>query len=122
MEKNIKKTELRKFEDSLKQIRDIKNRLRSIRGWNADDFEKIINLLESGEKENLKAIEKLKVKTIKLKDIAKKLNLYGIPYSWKENSFKEFLTFNGYKIVNEDYADFQYEDIKAYLDLEVTKL
>ena len=36
---------------------------------------------------------------MKLGDIAEKLNLFGIPYSWKENSLSEFLRFNGYEIV-----------------------
>jgi hypothetical protein len=61
------------------------------------------------------------MKKIFVKDIAKELNLFGIPYSWKLNSFSEFLEFNGYKIVNEDYVDYEYEDIKAYLYLEVVK-
>ncbi|MEK6878552.1 MAG: hypothetical protein AABY22_03040 [Nanoarchaeota archaeon] len=63
---------------------------------------------------------------MKLGDIAEKLNLFGIPYSWKENSLSEFLRFNGYEIVeakeNGEYCDFEYEDIKAYLDLEVRKI
>ena len=46
---------------------------------------------------------------MKVRDIAEKLNLFGIPYSWKENSFSEFLEFNGYKIVDkeEEYGDFE---------------
>ena len=61
---------------------------------------------------------------MKVRDVAKELNLFGIPYSWKENPFSEFMKFNGYKIVDKDeeYCDFEYEDIKAYLDLEIEKL
>ena len=61
---------------------------------------------------------------MKVRDIAKELNLFGIPYSWKENAFSEFLAFNGYKILDkeEEYVDFEYEDIKAYLDLEVSEI
>ena len=63
---------------------------------------------------------------LKVRDVAKELNLFGIPYSWKENSFSEFMRFNGYEIVdakeNGEYADFEYEDIKAYLDLEIIKM
>jgi len=61
---------------------------------------------------------------MKVRDVADKLNLFGIPYSWKENSFSEFMRFNGYEIIDDDeeYADFEYEDIKAYLDLEIRRL
>ena len=59
---------------------------------------------------------------MKLKEKAKELNLFGIPYSWKENSLKEFLLFNGYVIINEDYEDFEYEDTKGYLDLEIKEV
>ena len=62
------------------------------------------------------------VKKLFVRDIAKELNLFGIPYSWKEKSFSEFLEFNGYKIANiKEYCDFEYEDIKGYLNLEVIK-
>ena len=61
---------------------------------------------------------------LKVRDIADELNLFGIPYSWKENSLKDFLEFNGYKIIDKDeeYCDCEYEDIKAYLDLGVERL
>ncbi len=61
---------------------------------------------------------------MKVRDVAKELNLFGIPYSWKVNSFSNFLEFNGYKIVDpeEEYVDYEYEDIKAYLDLEIENL
>jgi len=58
---------------------------------------------------------------MKVRDIAKELNLFGIPFSWKQNSFKEFLEFNGYEIISDDYCDYEYEDCKAYLDLEVKR-
>ena len=60
---------------------------------------------------------------MKVRDVAKELNLFGIPYSWKENSFKEFLEFNGFKILDteDEYIDLEYEDVKAYLDLEIER-
>jgi hypothetical protein len=68
----------------------------------------------------------MKTKKIYVRDIAKELNLFGIPYSWKEKSFREFLIFNGWDIVEAkeggDYCDFEYSDIKGYLDLEVEKI
>lgn len=59
---------------------------------------------------------------MKVRDVADELNLYGIPYSWKENSFSYFMEFNGFEIISDEYADFEYEDIKAYLDLEIERL
>lgn len=59
---------------------------------------------------------------MEVRDITEELNLFGIPFSWKQNSFKDFLEFNGYKIISDDYEDFEYEDCKAYLDLEIEKL
>lgn len=59
------------------------------------------------------------IKTVK--DIAKELNLFGIPLDWKEHSMKEFLEFNGYEIVDEDYKDFEYSDCKGYLGVKVQR-
>jgi len=59
---------------------------------------------------------------MKVRDVAKKLNLYGIPFSWKENSFSEFMRHNGYEVISDDFCDFEYEDIKAYLELKIKKL
>jgi len=64
----------------------------------------------------------MKHKKLLVRDVAKELNLFGIPYSWKEHSFSEFMQFNGFEIISNEYADFEYEDIKAYLGLEVKKL
>lgn len=41
---------------------------------------------------------------------------------FKVTAFSEFLKYNGYKIVSDEYADFEYSDVKAYLDLEVEKI
>ena len=61
---------------------------------------------------------------MKVRDIAKEINLYGCMQDFKKIAFSEFLRFNGYEIVdeNEEYADFEYSDCKAYLDLEIKKL
>jgi hypothetical protein len=63
---------------------------------------------------------------MKVRDIEKEINLYGCMHDFKETAFSEFLRFNGYEIVeakeNGEYADFEYSDCKAYLDLEVKRL
>lgn len=64
----------------------------------------------------------MKKQKLTARDIAKEINLYGCMHDFKETSFSEFLRFNGFEIVSEDYADFEYSDVKPYLDLEVKRL
>ena len=61
---------------------------------------------------------------LKVRDVEKELNLYGCMHDFKETAFSEFLKFNGFEIVDteEEYADFEYSDCKAYLDLEIKRL
>ena len=61
---------------------------------------------------------------MKVRDIAKELNLYGCMHDFKVTCFSEFLRFNGFEIIDdeEEYCDFEYSDCKAYLDLEVKRL
>ena len=66
-------------------------------------------------------LHSLKNDIITVRDIVKELNLFGIPLDWKEHSFKDFLEFNGYKIVDDDNMDFEYSDCKAYLNLRVER-
>ena len=58
---------------------------------------------------------------MKVRDVQKELNVFGIPFSWKKNSFRDFLVCNGFRIVSKDYVDCEYEDVKAYLDLEIER-
>ncbi len=59
---------------------------------------------------------------MKVRDIAKELNLYGCMLDFKQYSFEAFLKFNGFEIVDDDYNNFEYSDCKAYLDLEVKRI
>ena len=61
---------------------------------------------------------------LKVRDVEKELNLFGCMHDFKETAFSEFLRFNGFEIVDtkEEYADFEYSDVKAYLDLEIKRL
>jgi len=86
-------------------------------------------IAKSDDEENFNSIckeilELNKKNIIRVRDIAKEINLYGCMQDFKETAFSEFLRFNGFEIVdeNEEYADFEYSDCKAYLDLEVKKL
>ena len=61
---------------------------------------------------------------MKVRDIAKEINLYGCMHDFKKTSFSEFLRFNGFEVIDreEEYCDFEYSDVKAYLELEVKRL
>jgi len=58
---------------------------------------------------------------MKLRDIEKELNIFGINEDWQEKSLVEFLEFNGYKVADTEteFVDREYSDIKGYLDLEI---
>ncbi|MEK6878550.1 MAG: hypothetical protein AABY22_03030 [Nanoarchaeota archaeon] len=56
------KKEIERFKKFISENRKIRNKLRYIAGWTADDFEKIINLLKQGEEENIRQIKELKGK------------------------------------------------------------
>jgi len=54
---------------------------------------------------------------MKVREVADELNLFGIPYSWKVNSFSEFMEYNGYRVINGEECDFEYEDATIIYDL-----
>jgi len=58
---------------------------------------------------------------MKVREIAKEINLFGCMHDFKKTAFSEFLKFNGFEIINKDYCDFEYSDCKAYLDLEIKR-
>jgi len=58
---------------------------------------------------------------MKIRDIAKEINLYGCMYDFKQVSISAFLSFNGFEIIQEDFGEFEYSDCKAYLDVEIKR-
>lgn len=80
---------------------------------------------DDDEFENIcKEILELNPTKLKVRDITEEINLYGCMHDFKEVAFSEFLKHNGFKIIDdeEEYADFEYSDCKAYLDLEIERL
>jgi len=56
---------------------------------------------------------------MKVRDVAQKLNLFGFDVDWREKSLRDTLEFNGYNIIDDEYVDKEYSDIKGYLDVEL---
>ena len=56
-----------------------------------------------------------------IRDVARDLNLFGINEDWREKSMAEFLEFNGYDVVDDDFEDCEYSDVKGYLGVEIIK-
>jgi len=58
---------------------------------------------------------------MKVREIAKEINLFGCMHDFKQVSFEAFLSFNGFEIIDKDYINFEYSDCKAYLELEIKR-
>ena len=59
---------------------------------------------------------------MKLRTLIKELNLFGLDKDWQRDSLRAYLKYNGYEVVGNDWGEYEYSDIKAYLDVEVRRI
>jgi len=60
--------------------------------------------------------------SLTVRDVADKLNLWGMDIDWKEKSLAEVLKYNGYEIIDKDWGEYEYSDIKGYLGVRIKKI
>jgi len=59
---------------------------------------------------------------MRFKDIFNQINEIELTYDFKQVSFEAFLKLKGFEIIDEDYINFEYSDIKAYLFVKIKKI